>query len=180
MQKTNVFYRLAKGLLSSGAILTNITLVAMMLIIIVNVALRYFFKTPLYWGDSTMVYMMIVMVYLGAGDVMINNGNIRINALLERLPPKVQRILDCITGCIGIVCIGIFIYAFTPRMLSTYRMGSVDRTTDWPLFPWQAGLLFGVILLFIATVWTTIRRFRVLTAGEKEPKKTVDSVKTYE
>ena len=58
---------LAKWLIDGSMFMGNIILAAMLCMVFLNVLLRYFFRSPIHWGDEVMTYFMILVAFLGFG-----------------------------------------------------------------------------------------------------------------
>ena len=69
--KTHWFETLIKGVSNLGMLLTNLCMVGMLLIIMLNVLLRYFFNAPLTGGDTAMIFLMITMVFTGLASIVM-------------------------------------------------------------------------------------------------------------
>ena len=158
----------ARGIVSGGAFIANICLIAMLLIILVNVILRYVILRPLYWGDEIMTYLMIVMVYAGFGFMLGEGGHVRMTLLFNRLPSKVQHFLWVIVSLIGTVYAAFLVYAVIKLVLDTLRIGALSMITRWPIAPWQILIALALFSLLLAFLMLFIERIDIARGIRKE------------
>lgn len=162
--------RLVKGITNAAMFLANICLAAMMFLVCLNVILRYVFGRPLYWGDEVMIYLMILMVFLGFGYMLIENRHVRMTAIMERLSVRTQNIMWVIISLLGI---GYFIFLLLAGLYITvdsFQIGFISTITGWPIGPWQVVMCIGLAILLMASVWFTINRVRIALGGRSEKK----------
>lgn len=76
--------------------LVMIAVVFMMLITVVDVALRKFFLSPIL-GVTEYSQMIMVVILLAAASTGMADGHIKVDLVTSRLPEKVQHILEIIT-----------------------------------------------------------------------------------
>jgi len=168
----------ARGIVSGGAFIANLCLIAMLLIIFVNVIFRYVILSPLYWGDEIMTYLMIIMVYAGFGFMLMGGGHIRMTLLFNRLPRKVQNSLWIIVSLLGTGYTTFLLYAMILLVLDTLQLRSFSMVTRWPIAPWQILIALGLFSLLLAFIMLVIERIGISRGirKEKEVKKKVVEV----
>lgn len=158
----------ARGIVSGGAFIANLCLIAMLLIIFVNVIFRYVILRPLYWGDEIMTYLMIIMVYAGFGFMLTEGGHVRMTLLFNRLPSKVQNLLWIIVSLIGTVYTTFLVYAVILLVLDTLQIGAISMITRWPIAPWQILIALGLFSLLLAFLMLFIERIDIARGIRKE------------
>ena len=62
-------------------------------IVCINVALRYFFSTMLVWSDEIVGYAFVFMGMLGSAAVIRDDSNIYIDILVKKIPTEKQKYL---------------------------------------------------------------------------------------
>jgi TRAP-type C4-dicarboxylate transport system permease small subunit len=162
---------ITKGIINAAMFLANICLAAMMFLVCLNVILRYLFGQPIYWGDEVMIYLMIVMVFLGFGYMLMENRHVRMTAIMECLSVRTQNILWVIISLLGI---GYFIFLFSAGIYITadsFQIGFISTITGWPIGPWQVVVCIGLVVLLMASVWFTINRIRIALGTRTEKQK---------
>jgi C4-dicarboxylate transporter DctQ subunit len=159
---------IAKGITDAAMFLANICLAAMMLLVCLNVILRYVFGQPIYWGDEVMIYLMILMVFLGFGYMLIENRHVRMTAIMERLSVRTQNIMWVVISLLGI---GYFIFLLLAGLyitMDSFQIGFISTITGLPIGPWQVVMCLGLAILLMASIWFTINRIRIALGGRSE------------
>jgi TRAP-type transport system small permease protein len=159
----------AKGIIDAAMFSANLCMAGMMVLVCLNVFLRYFFRQPLYWGDEIMIYLMILSVFLGFGHMLIENRHVRMTAIVERLTIRKQNILWVITSLLST---GYFLFLLAAGIYITkdsFQIGFFSTITGWPIGPWQVVICIGLLILVMASVWFTAKRVR-MACGVQEKK----------
>ena len=78
-------------------------LVAMMLLTVSDVFLRYAFRRPIF-GSTEITEIMIVMLgFLGLAWCAVKGGHLKVDLLMSRFSPRLQAIFDSFTYFAGLV-----------------------------------------------------------------------------
>jgi len=160
--------RVAKGIIDAAMFLANLCMAAMLVLVCLNVILRYVFGQPIYWGDEVMIYLMVLLVFLGFGYMLIENRHVRMTAIMERLSVRTQNILWVIISLLGF---GYFIFLLIAGLYITvdsFQIGFISTITGWPIGPWQVVMCIGLAILLMASGWFTINRVRIALGGRAE------------
>jgi TRAP-type C4-dicarboxylate transport system permease small subunit len=152
---------IAKGIIDGAMFVTNICLAAMLFLVFLNVILRYVFRQPLYWGDEIMIYLMILMVYLGFGYMLMENRHVRMTALMDRLTVRKQNIVWVLISLLSIVYFIFLLVAGVYMTIDSFQIGFFSTITDLPIGPWQVVMCIGLAILLMASIWFTINRIRI-------------------
>jgi len=114
-------------------------------IVLLAVFFRYVLGHALYWSDEVVRYLFVWFTLLGAAICVRQREHIRVEYFAEKLPPRVQRVLQC--GLLWVVCgfqvvmvwIG-FAWVWSVR-------GSLTSAFQWPLnWCFYAALPVGMLL----------------------------------
>jgi len=103
---TKIFDYTLKG----TAYVSGSLIIILMLSIVYEVVMRYFFNDPTRWVIDFSGYMQYALVLLGAAWVLKRNGHTRIDILSDQLKGKKQRILSAITSSIGFITCSVFFW----------------------------------------------------------------------
>lgn len=169
-----------RSIITGTAYLSCACLVVMLLIIFANVFMRYVFSDPLYWGDETMINLMLLMVYAGFGFVLRQDAHIRVTVVFSRLPVKVQNIIWVIISLISVGYSGYLLYAMITLVPETIRIGSFSMTTRWPIYPWQIVIALGLFVLVVAFIMVVLERIGIALGIRKEKERPEEGVKVAE
>lgn len=74
-------------------LLSRAAVVAMTVLVLVQVVLRYVLNVPLVWVEEVTVFLMIWMAFMGAAIGVRRGAHIAMTILVDRLPTRVARAL---------------------------------------------------------------------------------------
>jgi C4-dicarboxylate transporter DctQ subunit len=123
----NVVVRLCNGIAYACLVIAGLSLLCIVAINGANVVLRYVFGAPFSWAEELMLFLMILGVFSGAIAVTWRNLHIRIDTLVDRLPPATRRVVQVIASLTSIVVVGIVTVA-SFRLVSLLQ--SMDQRSD--------------------------------------------------
>ena len=76
-----------------------------------DVALRYFFGRPIIWAVEITEYSLLYIAFLGAAWLLKKEGHVRVDVVLNLLNPRNQTLVNIITSILGaMVCLVIAWY----------------------------------------------------------------------
>jgi TRAP-type C4-dicarboxylate transport system permease small subunit len=133
--------------------------VAMMLIIVANVVLRIFWR-PIYGTYDVVMLLGSIAVAFALGYCAVRRGHIAVEIVMEWFPPRVQAIIDSITG---ILSVGIFaIVAWQCWVYGTdmWHRGEVTMSVYIPVHPFIYGVGFGCAVLCAVVLVDLIKAVR--------------------
>jgi len=118
-----------------------IMIVAMLLLVFVNVVLRYVFNTGIYWSEEVALVLEVWFIFLSLGLGVKHRLHISINVLKrENAPAWLNRILDTLSDIIFLV-VGTVMIVYGYKLVG-FTMRSIMPATKLP-----AGLLYMVLPL---------------------------------
>ena len=94
-------------------VLDAICVVCMALIlvlVVVQVVMRYVFNSPLTWSEELAVYIMVWMTFLGSVICMRDNEHIEVTVLVDYLPRKLQRAVIVFSRIVSVIFLLIVVY----------------------------------------------------------------------
>lgn len=77
--------------------------IAMMFLTVVHAVGRYAFEEPVPGVIELSGYLLVTAVFLLIGNAMVENRHITIGIIVDRLPLRIQAIVDVLTMLIGLV-----------------------------------------------------------------------------
>ena len=109
MQLSRAFNSVDKGVNSvsraMGMLAVGI-LGVMMMFTVSDVCLRYFFNRPIYGSLEITVFLMVCVGCLGLGWAATTGVHVKVDLVVSRYPPGVQKVLDIINYiCVIGVCV---------------------------------------------------------------------------
>jgi TRAP-type C4-dicarboxylate transport system permease small subunit len=136
----------------------------MMMLVVVDVFMRYVMHRPLMVSDELSAYMLVALAFLGFAYTWREGGHVRVEVLVSRLSPRVGdrvRLAGLILTFVFMLemdrsAFKMIVYAYQMKM----------RSSTWMMFPlfWpQLTIFVGFVLLTlvlfadIGRLWTKIR-----------------------
>jgi TRAP-type C4-dicarboxylate transport system permease small subunit len=147
--------------LAAAAALAALAVLGIVVLMTVGVFFRYVIGNPLAWIDEAVGYILVFTVMLGVADVMRRGENIRVDLLVEPLPPPARRAVEA--G--GLLAAFVFAVALTwlgvDMVLFSYEVGittagEIDIPSAWV----QIALPIGGLMLALATLVRLVRLCR--------------------
>ncbi|MDR1831183.1 MAG: TRAP transporter small permease [Fusobacteriaceae bacterium] len=131
-------------------ILASFAIIVTTILVIVNVFLRYFVKTGLYWSEEVATGCFVWSVFLGAAAFYKRRGHVGVDIIVNKLGRYgrnfmkllVDVMLTCITGYMGYVSI---VYVSMSYQKPTPVLGI---STVWI----SSSLMVSFVLMFIYSV----------------------------
>ena len=140
--------------------------VVMMAAILREVIGRYFFNTPSDWSLELCGYLLVAMTYLGAPFTELVKGNIRIDFLYSRFPPRLRAGVDVFINLVASAWVGVVAWQGLVLALDSWEIGACSsEAMAWPLFPSQVLIPIGSGFLLLILAWRIGRRIKYLRSG---------------
>ena len=153
----------------AGAFLANLGISAMAILVAANAILRYVFGQTPRWGDEICAFLIVFVVFLGAGSTMKDRRHIRVTAVIDKLPSLAQNIIQAIYSLIALFYIGYLIYSTTQLALMSLELHA-QTMNGVPLFPLQIWLPIGLLMLFFVLVGFTLRTIAIILHSSRNEK----------
>ena len=115
--------RLCDGIAHACLVIAALSLLCIVAINGANVVARYFFGRAFSWAEELMLFLMILGVFSGAVAVTWRNLHIRIDTLVERLPPPIRRATMLVASLASIAIL-------TVVMVASFRLVSLLQSMD--------------------------------------------------
>ncbi|WP_252737512.1 TRAP transporter small permease [Citreicella sp. C3M06] len=129
------------------------------LIILSEVAMRYFFAHSTTWGEMTARYAFVYFAYVAMAEAFRHDEHIRIDLIPNRLGPRARKVLetyiDLLCVAISITVIWYSIQLMQIQQMANIRMHALPLNLSWA----QAALPLGWGLMIIRIGQRLSRRF---------------------
>jgi TRAP-type C4-dicarboxylate transport system permease small subunit len=130
--KMNKFFGLLDKV-SSGTnkvfiFIAAVMMAGLMIIVCVDLTLRYVFNSPLIWGTEVTEILLLYITFLGAAQVFRENSHVVIDIFLVFGSPRRRRILGLISCTIVGVVAGILVYYGFSASYNHYVRGVFNPT----------------------------------------------------
>lgn len=133
--------------------ITSGIMVALLVIVLMQIASRYIFNSSLSWTEEAARYLMIWGVLLGVSLAYLNGYLISIETFVNRFPPSVGRVVRRVNKLLSLFYTGILtVYGVNLCILgSQMHTPSLEISYVWIYLavPVGAGLLFVLFLIHL-------------------------------
>jgi TRAP-type transport system small permease protein len=122
---------------------------------------RYFFGSPFSWAEELMLFLMILGVFTGAVAVTWRNLHIRIDTLVDRLPPTLRRVVSMIATLASVAILTIVMVASFRLVSLLQSMEQVSDALHAPSWIPQSFVTIGLglmALMMLAKLAVSFRR----------------------
>ena len=121
--------------------LSMIMIVAMLLLVFVNVILRYVFNSGIFWSEEVALVLEVWFIFLSFGLGVKHRLHFSINLISrDSIPPLINKALDFLSDILFIF-IGVVMIIYGSKLVQ-FTMRSIMPATKWP-----AGILYLVLPL---------------------------------
>lgn len=135
-----------------------VMLFAIMLVVVCDVFLRYFFNAPLAWSyELISLYLMVGLFFFALSDTLNHNGHVSVDILHNYMPSPLRHLAECVAyGCASLVFIGIF-YVSLIRTYESFIGGDVMAGgIAWPTWVSYAAVPLGCGLMLLRMLFRFI------------------------
>lgn len=88
-----------------AGIISIVFLIAMMLLTVTDVFLRYFFNKPVLGSMEMTEYLMVGAGFLGISWCAVKRAHVKVDLVVEHFPPRVQAIVDGISYLLALTVV---------------------------------------------------------------------------
>ncbi len=112
-----------------------------------EIVLRYIFNSPTKFAFESATIAQVVLVSLGAGYVLREEGHVSISLVTERLPARQSNKLTGITSLIGFFMSAWLTYLLLDSALFSWKREEILETLSIPVYPFKFLLVLGLAFL---------------------------------
>lgn len=151
------------------AIVTSLTLMACVILVNLNIIMRYFFSMPIRWSEEVVTSLFVWTVFIGSAYAYRRHQHLGVDIVLNILPGRVRRVVD---GAMAIVELAVLVMLTVVSSQYVYhlifsRSGAIKVVlTDLLRLPkWWTGI--AVPIGFALSTFHSIRFLAARLKGEK-------------
>ena len=137
-----------------------ITLPGLIVLLTIDVSLRYVYNSPLLWGSEVSALILSLVFFAGLPQVTDTNSHIRMDMLYRLMGKKLRAAADVLTGICGTLFAVLLTYQSFRSCYEMYRWQEGAEMIELPYWPFV--LFAGIcgLLLTIQCVVQIIIAFR--------------------
>jgi len=122
-------------------------LMLMVVLMGVNVGLRYLFERPIPGTVELEEFMLAVLVFFGVAYTAVQKGHVRIDLVVSRFPQPVQAVVNSITSLFSLGLCFLIVWRSVVLAQTNWHYGATSVILHVPLFPFMFVIAFGSALL---------------------------------
>lgn len=147
--------------------LTGLGLMVIMLVIVVDVVMRYLFSAPLSWSyDLIGMYLVTLVFFLALADTFRRGGHIKVDLFENLRGMRFFAAAEILCYCAALVFFALILKQMLESGIEGMLAGDVvDGAIPWPTWPPYLIAALGVALLIIRVALNVIRRIAALVSG---------------
>ena len=159
--------RLLRAIERGFALLAAVSAFVIMVIIVFDVVLRYFFHAPLSWATELIGWFLMVLMFYGAlSGAFTNNSHVRVDILLEYCSLPLQRLLETAICLLSAPVFGFIAYLAAARAWQSFANDEVlSGLIAWPTWPPPAFAAIGAGLLTMRLLFNAMAHFNAWATG---------------
>ena len=123
-----------------------IVLMAMVLLVVYDVASRRLFNRPLSFSFELIEILLVAVVFFALVYTTSLQRHISVDVLTSRFPPKVQTIINRATDFITVVIFGLIGWRSLIQAAHIRDIGNVTGVLRIPVYPFNYVVAFGSII----------------------------------
>jgi TRAP-type C4-dicarboxylate transport system permease small subunit len=170
-----IIHGIAKKIFSITDLLAGVCFFALMLLVLANIIMRNAFGQPITGTIDLVELLTVTGLGFALAHCEMNNGNIAMSIVTDKLPKRMQKIIDIAICLIALIFWAVVVWRMFVFAEATLANGRVTPTAEIPLYPFIFILGINVICLCVALVFKlatsvigTVESFRKSTPAGKE------------
>jgi len=154
--------RIVKGFNKVLVFIASVMMTGLMIIVCVDLTLRYFFNSPLLWGTEVTEIMLLYITFLGMAWVFKEDGHVVIDVFTSQVTGRKKKILNGVSYfLVGIVAAVLVYYGFY-TVYDHFRRGVFNPTViETPIWLIIVVIPVGSVPLFLEVlikVWKLLKQ----------------------
>ncbi|OMH26252.1 TRAP transporter small permease subunit [Motiliproteus sp. MSK22-1] len=137
---------------------------AMILVLIYEVAARYLFNSPTAWAHESTTMLYGTFCILAGAYTHRLHGHVRSEVIYNLFPTRGKAVLDLLTGSIGLLVFGVFFWITFNYAWDSWLMREVSSKSTWapPVYPFKAMLPLAIALMMLQSLVHVLRNVAVI------------------
>lgn len=141
--------------------LAIICFLVMLVVILMNVVMRYVLKIPNMWGEELARYLMVCGVYLGVACGCRARAHVAMDLVVQKVPKSVQKIMKPIIQLIVVAVYAMLLYYTVVMTIKTRATGQISPAMNLKMWICYLGIDIGLLLATIVEVLLFVNDFCV-------------------
>lgn len=144
-------------IMNISAVFCGVLVIFVMLSVSVDVVMRYFLNSPMFWVGELAEYAMLFITFTGTAWLLKKEGHVTIDILIAVIDSKTRNILGVFTNILGVfICVFLTYYGAVVTWDHFLRGVYNPSLLQFPKAPLIAVIPFGSFLLLIQFMRKTL------------------------
>jgi TRAP-type C4-dicarboxylate transport system permease small subunit len=144
----------------------GVCLFILMMIVAVDVLLRYIFNAPLMWAYEAGSLLMVPIVFLALAWTQAQGGHVRVGLLVDRMGPRVRSFGYFFTSLVALPFFMALTWQTWLRAWKAWEVGQASMGLyPIPFFPFMVTIPLGGLAISLQLVVGMLRQWRSLTGS---------------
>lgn len=146
---------------------TALLMLLIMMIVVIDVTLRYLFNSPLIWAyDMISLYLMAGVFFLAISSTYAAHKHIGLDILVQRFSPKGRRYAEILTSVVSLPLFFLICVVGAERAYSNWTNGdAMAGLIAWPTWIAAALVPLGIGLLTLRMTFRLVGQIISLATG---------------
>lgn len=145
----------------------TIILLFMVLLLGVNVILRYFIRKPLKGSVEMEEFLLVILVFFGVAYTALNKQHIKIDLLISRFPKPFQPVVTGVTSALSVGLCVVMTWQTVVYAQTRWAYGGESIILRLPIFPFILAAAFGSALLGLVMLVEFLRSLAEVIQNRK-------------
>lgn len=141
-------------------ILTPVLVAAIVVFICIDIVCRSLFNSPINGSIEIVQCLIAAAGFSAMGRTTYADGHIRIDSLVNALPPKVGFVIDIIMNLLPMTVIPFVVIASFNRFFEAVTSNEVTTIVQWPMWPFLIIMCIGFVGMFLGQLMVIVRRIK--------------------
>ena len=167
MSKLIQFLEKPVGFLSKYlAWISQFALLAIMFFTTADVFGRYALDRPIWGSYEISQFMLVVVIMFGLAYTQAQGRHISVKILVDRFPPRLQAALDSVLFFVGLLIVGLIVYAGFRYAMLGWTERTVSEILYFPVYPFRFLVPVGAFVLALELLLKWLRSIVLLRGKE--------------
>lgn len=143
-----LFYKVNDSIAKLEVFLTVIFMALLVLIMVVQVVLRYVFNSPLFWAEEISLQLLVLITLFGVSYLTYKKSFLQVDLLQHYLSAKMKHVLSTVLAIINLLVFVVLAYLFVTWATDPMVQADVSGTTGIPR--WYNYAVASLAICFMA------------------------------
>lgn len=142
---------------------------AMSVIVVVDIALRSFFNSPILGVIELETFLLVTLCFFSLSYTMIKRGHVRVDIFMGKIKGSFRNFLESLYSILTIFIFGFVGWEYIDKAFEAVHIGEIDPVLSWPLWPFYTITAFGCWLLCIAVLVELLKNYAKMINESSKP-----------